>query len=96
MLSELWREVARCCVEQVHALAAQTELAFPMTLTICELKDPERVVMQFVLHGDRGEVDPGPLNPIANELKANWPLLVRFEGAAGNSVEYSLQPQRRQ
>jgi hypothetical protein len=92
---ETWREVARVCVDQIHALVEQAGLAFPVTLTICELKDPERIVMQFILPADGGKVESGQLNPIANELKATWPLLIQIEGAAGNSLEYSLEPRKR-
>lgn len=93
--AEGWEGVGKILIRELHALVAQKSFALPLIITICELDDPERILMELIWPAEDKEFELGLLCPMADELKANWPLLIRIEGSAGNSVEYSLEPQKR-
>jgi hypothetical protein len=96
MSGEDWAKVARILLRQTYDLVEQTELDFPLTITIAELGDRGRIVMQIVWPAEERKFELGPLCPLADELTANWPLHMQIEDAAGNSVEYSLEPRKAQ
>jgi hypothetical protein len=90
--AEDWLKLGRICCRLIDALENEEGFTPPVTVTISELEDRERVLVQLVWRGEGGKVDFGPLCPIRDQIEpAEWPLYIQVEDAAGKWADYSLE-----